>query len=107
MNNYIALEFDKILEKLADNALSEAAKTRCLALAPSLNEVEVKRWMSETTQAKRIIEQIGTRRFRQCRNHKGPKLIDVDAMLTPDQIEHVSSFLVSCRRMKNTSRKQR
>jgi dsDNA-specific endonuclease/ATPase MutS2 len=106
MNNYIALEFDKILEKLADNALSEAAKTRCLALAPSLNEVEVKRWMSETTQAKRIIEQIGTPPLSSMSElQKVLKLIDVDAMLTPDQIEHVSSFLVSCRRMKKYLKK--
>jgi dsDNA-specific endonuclease/ATPase MutS2 len=40
MNNYLALEFDKILEKLAENALSETAKERCLTLVPSLNEAE-------------------------------------------------------------------
>ena len=60
MNHYSTLEFDKILEKLAQNALSESAQKRCLALEPSLNEAEVKRRMDETTQARRIIEQIGT-----------------------------------------------
>lgn len=101
MNKYVTLEFDKILGKLAENALSEAVKARCLALAPSLNEAEVKRWMGETTQAKRIIEQIGTPPLSSMAElQKVLKLIDIEAMLTPDQIEHVSSFLVSCRRMK-------
>jgi dsDNA-specific endonuclease/ATPase MutS2 len=60
VNYYKLLEFDKILERLADNALSEAAKARCLALAPSLVESEVRRWMDETTQVKRIIAEAGT-----------------------------------------------
>ena len=47
MNHYTTLEFDKILEQLADNAQSAAVKTRCLALVPSLNEAEVKRRMDE------------------------------------------------------------
>ena len=106
MDQYITLEFDKILDKLAENALSEAAKTRCLALCPSLNEAEVRRWMDETTQAKRIMEQIGTPPLSSMTELK--KVIDliaIDAMLLPDQIVHVSSFLVSCRRMKSYLRK--
>ena len=60
MNNLITLEFNIILEKLAENALSETAKARCQALKPSLCEAEVRRWMDETTQARWLIEQIGT-----------------------------------------------
>lgn len=100
MNHYKALEFDKILERLSDNARSETVKKRCLALKPSLNEQEVKRWMEETTQAKQIIEQIGTPPLSSMSELQ--KVIDsvaIDAMLVPDQIEHVSLFLVSCRRM--------
>ena len=41
MKNYITLEFDKILKQLADKALSDIVKARCLALVPSLNEAEV------------------------------------------------------------------
>ena len=101
MYHYIALEFDKILGKLAEKALSETVKTRCLALEPSLNEAEVRRWMDETTQAKRIIEQIGVPPLSSMAELK--KVIDLiaaEAMLMPDQIAHVSSFLVSCRRVK-------
>lgn len=106
MNNHITLEFDKILEKLAENALSEAVKRKCLALAPSLNETEARRWMDQTTQAKHIIEQTGTPPLSSMLElQKVINLMAIDAMLTPDQIGHVSSFLVSCRRMKAYLRK--
>ena len=106
MNHYITLEFDKILGQLAENALSEAAKARCLELKPSLNEAEVRRWMSETTQAKRIIEQIGTPPLSSMTElQKIIDLIAIEAMLMPEQIAHVLSFLVSCRRMKAYLRK--
>ena len=89
MNHYTTLEFDKILDQLADNAQSAAVKTRCLALVPSLNEAEVKRRMDETTQAKRIIEQIGTPPLPSMAElRKVIDLIGIDAMLIPDQIAH-------------------
>lgn len=101
MHDYKTLEFDKILEQLADNALSDNVKDRCLALVPSLNEAEVKRRMDETTQAKRIVEQKGIPPLPSMTDlHKVLELIAIDAMLMPDQITHVSAFLVSCRRMK-------
>lgn len=106
MNHYITLEFDKILERLAENALSETVKTRCLELKPSLNEAQIRRWMDETTQAKRIIEQVGTPPLSSMSElQKVIDLIAIEAMLMPDQIAHVSSFLVSCRRMKAYLRK--
>jgi DNA mismatch repair protein MutS2 len=101
MNNHKTLEFNKILEQLADNALSAIVKARCLALVPSLNEAEVRRRLDETTQAKRIIEQTGIPPLPSMTDlQKVIGLIAIDVMLMPDQIAHVSSFLVSCRRMK-------
>jgi len=101
MKNYITLEFDQILKQLADQAQSNLVKARCLALEPSLNEAEVKRRLDETTQAKRIIEQIGTPPLPTMTDlQKVIDLITIDAMLLPDQIAHVLSFLVSCRRIK-------
>ena len=106
MNHSITLEFDQILNKLADNALSETVKSRCLELKPSLNEAEARRWMDETTQAKRIIEQIGTPPLSSMSElQKVIDLVAIEAMLMPDQIAHVSAFLVSCRRMKVYLRK--
>ena len=101
MKNYITLEFDEILKQLADKAQSNIVQARCLALVPSLNEAEVIRRLDETTQAKRIIEQIGTPPLPTMTDlQKVIDLIAIDAILMPDQIAHVSSFLVSCRRIK-------
>jgi MutS2 family protein len=101
MYNHKTLEFDQILKQLADNALSDIIKARCLALVPSLNETEVRRRLDETTQAKRIIEQIGTPPLPSMTDlQKVIGLIAIDAMLMPEQIVYVSSFLASCRRMK-------
>ncbi|MFV0497158.1 MAG: endonuclease MutS2 [Candidatus Fimivivens sp.] len=99
-SHYKTLEFDKILALLADNALSEEVKARCLALAPTLNEGEARRWMNETTQARRIVEQAGNPPLSpMIELQKVIALIQADAMLLPEQIEHVISFLASCRRM--------
>ncbi len=99
--HYKTLEFDKILNMLAENAQSEPVKDRCFALAPSLNEAEVRRWMDETTQARRILEQAGTPPLSPMTElQKVIRLVEADAMLTPEQIEHVLSFLTACRRMR-------
>ena len=101
MNNYNTLEFNIILEKLAEMALSETAKARCLALKPSLSEGEVLRWMDETTQARKMIVEIGTPPLSTMTDlSKIMDLINIEAMLMPEQIEHVLAFLASCRRMK-------
>lgn len=101
MNTFSILEFDKILEQLSECAMSENVKKHCLELRPSLSENEAKRRLDETTQAKTIIEANGTPPLPTMENlHKALGLIAVDAMLLPEQITHVLSFLISCRRMK-------
>jgi dsDNA-specific endonuclease/ATPase MutS2 len=106
MNNYKALEFDTILERLAEHALSEPAKSRCRALEPSLSEAEVRRWMDDTTQARRLIEQAGTPPLASMAElPKVLGLVDIEAMLLPEQLEHVLTFIVSCRRLKGYLRK--
>ncbi len=106
MNTYSTLEFDKILQQLADNAMSENVKCRCIKLRPSLDEAVVRRWIDETSQAKQIIASSGTPPLPSMENlHKVLGLIAVDAMLIPEQIAHVSSFLVACRRMKQYLKK--
>ncbi len=101
MQTFTILEFDTILEKLAENALSAAVKQRCVDLQPTLDEAEAGRWMEETTQAKRLIEQTGTPPLASMSGlEELLHLIDAGAMLLPEQILHVLSFLISCRRMK-------
>jgi dsDNA-specific endonuclease/ATPase MutS2 len=101
MNCYQTLEFDQILNQLAAHALSERAKARCLSLAPSLNEAEVKLRLDQTTQAKKIIEQAGTPPLPAMTElQKIIGLIGIDAMLLPEQLTEVALFLAACRRMK-------
>lgn len=101
MNSFKTLEFDQILQLLAEQALSDQVKARCLALVPSLIEAEVKRRLEETTQAKRIIEQFGAPPLPSMAElQKVLNLIAIDAMLLPEQLIQVSSFLAACRRMK-------
>ena len=101
MNHLLTLEFDKILQRLSDCAVSAAAKEHCLRLVPSQTISEAERWIHETTQAKRIIEQTGMPPLAvMAELSKIIGLLGMEAMLTPDQIVNVSTFLTSCRRMK-------
>lgn len=106
MNTHSILEFNKITAELTDCAVCDNIKARCMRLAPSCNEAEVRRLLDETTQARTIIEACGTPPLPSMENlHKVLGLIAVDAMLLPEQIAHVASFLVSCRRMKQYLKK--
>ncbi len=106
MNHHTTLEFDQILQQLANHALSDKTKQRCLSLVPSLNESEVKRRIDETTQAKRVMEQVGTPPIPSMTDlQKVISMISIDAMLVPEQITCVALFLASCRRMKTYLKK--
>ncbi len=106
MNTYKTLEFDIILQMLSDNALSESVRTRCLQLIPSLDQAEALRRLHETTQARLILEACGAPPLQPVENLcKVLALIEADAMLMPEQIEQVSTFLTSCRRLKQYLKK--
>ena len=106
MNTFKTLEFDIILDMLAGNAVSDSVKARCRELCPTLNEAEARRWLNETTQARKIIETSGTPPLGPVENIlKVLALIEADAMLLPEQIEYVSAFLTSCRRLKQYLKK--
>ena len=68
-----------------------------------MSESEVRRRIEETTQARRIIEQVGLPPLASMTEPgRVINLIAVDAMLMPEQIEQVSTCFwpPSCRRMK-------
>ena len=101
MDTNNALAFTTIKEQLAGHALSEAAKAKCLVLQPAASAAEAASRLGDTTQAKRIIEHVGTPpcadmwELARAMGHIG-----IGAMLSVDRIWHVHGFLVSCRRMK-------
>lgn len=59
MHTSNTLEFTNILEQLSELSYSETVKSTILELKPILGEVECKKKMEETTQAKTILEMFG------------------------------------------------
>jgi len=100
------LEFDKILEKLQEHAVSESVRTKIFALKPSLSEVEVKQKLNETTEGRIIIEHSGTPPLSpMIELNKVLSLVGKGSLLMPDQLEAVAQFLTSCRRLKSYLKK--
>lgn len=98
----LALEFDKILNKLAENACSENAKKKLAELKPYLSLSEVNAKMNETTEARKILDGMGTPPL--------PSMKEIDAileqtekgaMLLPEQLSLTAQFITACVRVKN------
>ena len=98
---YQALEFDKILDMLAEYALSDRVRTKIRDLEPFLSEAEVLRHLNETTEARLIIENYGDPPVSAVDElEKSLSLLDKGGMLVPEQLERIAQFLVTCRRLK-------
>ncbi len=54
------LEFNKILERLAQYAMTDAGKARCRALVPSSEEAQVRRSLDETEEAVVLLTYLGS-----------------------------------------------
>ena len=101
MNHFRTLEFDTILQQLADCAVSAATKARCAALSPADTLEEAARLTTQTTEAKKIVELAGNPPIASMAElEKIIILLNADALLTPEQIGDVMTFLASCNRMK-------
>jgi dsDNA-specific endonuclease/ATPase MutS2 len=100
------LEFNKILALLSEQAMSDNAKNDALELQPYLSEAEAKHKMQETTEARYILENIGTPPLSSMKEiDKIMVLITKDAMLVPEQLLSLAQFLISCKRMKGYLKK--
>jgi len=102
MNHFKTLEFDVILNQLADCAVSLAAKERCISITPTTSIAEATRLLNQTSEARKIIEQAGNPPIAIMTDlEKIVVLLGIDAMLTIDNIDSVATFLMSCNRMKS------
>ncbi len=100
------LEFDIILEKLSNFAVSQRAKEKLLLLSPFLKEALCKTKMAETSEAKKILESLGTPPLASMKELDSIlELTERGAMLVPEQLRAVSEFLSACRRMKGYLKK--
>ncbi|MCL2353612.1 MAG: DNA mismatch repair protein MutS [Defluviitaleaceae bacterium] len=106
MNHFKTLEFDTILDLLASYAVSEDAKERCRAIKPATTLEEAKRLTNQTTEAKKVIEHVGSPPIAAMTDlEKVIILLGVDSMLTIDNIDNVMAFLKSCSRIKSYLKK--
>lgn len=107
MNKYAdTLEFNRILELLCEQALSHSAKEKLSRLSPYMSETENRLKMQETTEARKILDSVGTPPLSSMEElGKILELCSKGAMLVPDQLTAVAGFLVSCRRMRSYLKK--
>jgi len=106
MKHSTVLEFNIILEKLCDNALSKKAKDKILAMKPILNERELINKIAETTDAKKIIESLGTPPLASMDEiYKTLDLCEKESMLIPEQLIQIAQFISCCLRMKKYLKK--
>jgi dsDNA-specific endonuclease/ATPase MutS2 len=108
MNNNMLeiLEFDKILVRLQNCALSESAKNKIKNLRPFQNENEVLRALKDTTEGKKIIESLGSPPVSSMEEiEKVLLLVSKEAMLLPKQLENMGEFLNSCKKLKRYLKK--
>lgn len=97
-----ALEFNKIIQMLCDNAVSESAKKKILELKPYLNEWEVLIRTKETTEARKIMDHMGTAPLASMKDiHMLLELAEKGAMLIPEQLTQIGLFINACKRMKS------
>ena len=95
------LEYNKIIEMLADKAASTLGKAECTALKPSSDFDEVITWQKETAEATNLMLQIGTPPI-------GPiydlsdalKLATIGGCLSPKQLLEVGDSLRTSRILK-------
>ncbi len=99
--NLKALEFDKIIENLAEYANSGQAKEIIRNLVPFLSEAELRKNMSDTTQARQMLDNIGAPPASAMENVEEllGKAVRYD-LLSPEELEQVGMFLAAVKRMK-------
>ncbi len=100
MQAYETLEFNIILQNISEFALSENAKNKLLSLAPSLDERMCRNHMKDTTEAKMVLESIGTPPLVSMKELESILLLaEKGSMLMPQQLLTVASFIHSCKRV--------
>ncbi|MGB8456046.1 MAG: DNA mismatch repair protein MutS [Anaerocolumna sp.] len=96
-----ALEFDKILNMLSETAFSENAKQKLLNLRPYLSKAEVNAKLKETTEARKILDSMGTPPLPNMKDiEKILELTEIGSMLLPEQLNMAAQFISACLRIK-------
>ena len=102
MNINQQIEFDKIKELWAELALTDDAKEKIKGTTWCLSESELRMRLKETTDARDMIEKLGTPPLQNISDMKEVILVvEKGQCLTPYQLERVEKVLAAIRRLKD------
>ena len=100
--SYKILEFNKIRERLAEYACTEAAKNRFLALEPFLSERELRHSLLETTESREILDAAGMPPLAGMADMEKILITaEQGGFLLPEQFEYTESCLTAVKRLKD------
>lgn len=102
MNINQQIEFDKIKELWAELALTDDAKEKIKETTWCLSETELRMLLKETTDARNMIEKLGTPPLQNISDIKEViQIVEKGQCLTPYQLERVEKVLAAVRRLKD------
>lgn len=97
-----ALEYNKILAMLSENAVCENAKHKLLELQPYLSQRDVNAKIKDTTEARKILDHIGSAPLASMKDISALlEMAEKGAMLVPEQLNQIGLFINACKRMKS------
>ncbi|MBR4670278.1 MAG: endonuclease MutS2 [Butyrivibrio sp.] len=102
------LEYDKIIEKLADHASSQPGKKMCLELEPSSDIAEIRKNLKKTNDAIERIFKKGSISFGDNKDLKGVlKALKIESSLDMGALLGLAAFLDNVNRVKSYGRSER
>ena len=102
MNVNQQIEFDKIKELWAELALTDDSKEKIKTTTWSMSEAELRMLQKETTDARDMIEKLGTPPLQNISDIKEViQIVEKGQCLTPYQLERVEKVLAAIRRLKD------
>lgn len=101
MDSKRTIEFDQIIEKLKEYAVSDKAKKEIEKISPYMDEVLLRSKTAETTEARTILDQMGNPPLAEMKDIDEIITLAVQgSMLWPEQLTNADRFLASVSRMR-------
>ncbi len=98
--NLEMLEFDKIVKELVEYAVTQRAKEQLTILEPYLSELELKRALRDTSEARFLLDEKGTPPIPAMEGvEELIKSAESGAMLLPEQLESIAGMLYAVKRL--------
>lgn len=96
------LEFNRILDKLEELALTDGAKEQIRNLTPELNEARVRKNLRDTTQARMILDRMGQPPAVAMNGLLAIfKSVMQESLLMPEELEFIGTMLTGVKRYKD------